>query len=103
MIKENVGHLLKEMLKGVNYKEIILFGSRARGDYSEKSDYDILIVMKNNLTIREKMELSSLLRKKLAKEGIDADLVIKSKEELNYYRTKIGSVVREVLKEGIRV
>jgi predicted nucleotidyltransferase len=91
------------MLQGVNYKEIILFGSRARGDYSEKSDYDILIVMKNNFTIREKMKLSSLLRKKLAKEEIDADIVIKSKEELNYYRTKIGSVVREVLKEGIRL
>lgn len=52
MIKKNVGNLLKEMLQGINYKEIILFGSRARGDYSEKSDYDILIVMKNNLTIR---------------------------------------------------
>lgn len=103
MIKKNVGNLLKEVLQGINYKEIILFGSRARGDYSEKSDYDILIVMKNNLTIREKMELSSLLRKKLAKEEIDADIVIKSKEELNYYRTKIGSVVREVLKEGIRL
>ena len=103
MIKKNVGNLLKEMLRGINYKEIILFGSRARGDYSEKSDYDILIVMKNILTIREKMELSSLLRKKLAKEEIDADIVIKSKEELNYYRTKIGSVVREVLKEGVRL
>ena len=103
MIKKNVGNLLKEMLRGINYKEIILFGSRARGDYSKKSDYDILIVMKNNLTIREKMELSSILRKKLAKEEIDADIVIKSKEELNYYRTKIGSVVREVLKEGIRL
>lgn len=103
MIKENVGNLLKEMLQGVNYKEIILFGSRARGDYSEKSDHDIMIVMKNNLTIREKMELSSLLRKKLAKEGIDADFVIKSKKEINYYKTKIGNVVREVLKEGIRL
>jgi len=103
MIKKNVGNLLKEMLQGINYKEIILFGSRARGDYSDKSDHDILIVMKNILTIREKMELSSLLRKKLAKEEIDADIVIKSKEELNYYRTKIGSVVREVLKEGIRL
>ena len=101
MAKGNIGKLLKRMLQGVNYKEIILFGSRARGDYSEKSDHDIMIVMKNNLTIREKMELSSLLRKKLAKKGIDADLIIKSKEELNYYRTKIGSVVREVLKEGI--
>jgi predicted nucleotidyltransferase len=50
MIKENVGNLLKEMIQGVNYKEIILFGSRARGDFSEKSDHDILILrrMKNH-------------------------------------------------------
>lgn len=103
MAKRNIGNLLKGMLQGVNYKEIILFGSRARGDSSGKSDHDIMIVMKNNLTIREKMALSSLLRKKLAKKGIDADLIIKSKEELNYYRTKIGNIVREVLKEGIRL
>ena len=101
MVKRNLGILLKGMLQGLNYEEIILFGSRARGDSSEKSDYDFMIVMKNNLITREKIKLSSLLRKKLAKKGIDADLVIKSKDELNYYRTKIGSVVREALKEGI--
>ena len=101
MVKRNLGILLKELLQGVNYKEIILFGSRARGDSSEKSDYDFMIVMKNNLIVREKIKLSSLLRKKLAKKGIDADLVIKSKDELNDYKTKIGSVTREALKEGI--
>ena len=101
MIKRNLGILLKGMLQGLNYEEIILFGSRARGDSSEKSDYDFMIVMKNNLIPREKIKLSSLLRKKLAKKGIDADLVIKSKAELYDYKTKIGSVVREALKEGI--
>ena len=49
------------------------------------------------------MELSSLLRKKLAKKGIDADLIIKSKEELNHSGAKIGNIVREALKEGIRL
>lgn len=101
MIKRNLGILLKGMLQEHNYEEIILFGSRARGDSSEKSDYDFMIVMKNNLIPREKIKLSSLLRKKLAKKGIDADLVIKSKDELYDYKTKIGSVVREALKEGI--
>ncbi|MBA7497351.1 hypothetical protein ES704_00079 [subsurface metagenome] len=101
MVKRNLGILLKGMLQEHNYEEIILFGSRARGDSSEKSDYDFMIIMKNKLIAREKIKLSSLLRKKLAKKGIDADLVIKSKDELNYYRTKIGSVVREALKEGI--
>ncbi len=29
---------------GKNLKKIILFGSRARGDHSEESDYDLLLI-----------------------------------------------------------
>lgn len=29
---------------GQNLKRIILFGSRARGDYTEESDYDLLLI-----------------------------------------------------------
>jgi len=101
MVKSNLGILLRGMLQGHDYEEIILFGSRARGDSSKNSDYDFMIIMKNNLIPREKIKLSSLLRKKLAKKGIDADLVIKSKDEIYDYKTKIGSVVKEALKEGI--
>lgn len=36
-------HSLQERL-GASLKEVWLFGSRARGDYSADSDYDILIV-----------------------------------------------------------
>ena len=32
-------------LLGVNLKELVLFGSRARGDYRESSDYDCLIIL----------------------------------------------------------
>ncbi|MBN1524330.1 MAG: nucleotidyltransferase domain-containing protein [Spirochaetales bacterium] len=37
---------LKTLLKS-NLKLLILFGSRARGNYTEYSDYDLLIVLKN--------------------------------------------------------
>ena len=52
MVKRNLGILLKGMLQGHNYEEIILFGSRTRGDSSEKSDYDFMIIMKNKLIAR---------------------------------------------------
>ena len=32
---------------------------------------------------------------------IDADIIIKSKDEVEYYKDKIGSVVRSALKEGV--
>lgn len=93
--------LLREVLSSLNYEKIILFGSRARKDFSQKSDYDILIIMKKSLMIKEKMKLSALLRRELAKKGIDADIIIKSKDEVDYYKEKIGSVVRSAVKEGV--
>jgi hypothetical protein len=60
-----------------------------------------LVIVKVLLSIKEKMRLTGLLRKELAKRGIDADIIIKSGDEINYYKEKIGSVVRNALKEGI--
>ena len=101
MVNNKLQILLREALKGVNYEKIVLFGSRARGDFSEKSDYDILLIVGRNISIYEKMRLSTSLKKNLAEEGIDADVIIKSKEEVEYYKDRIGNVVRNALKEGV--
>lgn len=34
---------------------------------------------------------------------IPTDIIIKSEEAVGYYQNKIGSVVREALKEGIAI
>ena len=93
--------LLKKVLGDLNYEKLILFGSRARGDFSVRSDYDILIIVQKSLGIKEKMRLSARLRRELAKKGIDADIILKSNDEIDYYKDKIGSVVRSALKEGV--
>lgn len=95
--------LLKKILGNLNYEKIILFGSKVRGDFSEGSDYDILIIVQGSLTIAEKMRLSARLRKEFAQKGIDADIILKSHDEVEYYKNKIGSVVRTALKEGVAV
>jgi len=100
-MNKEIRTLLKKVFSGFNYEKIILFGSRARGDFSEDSDYDSLIVMQKSLAIKEKMKLSARLRRDLATQGIDADIILKSSEEIDYYRDKIGSVVRTALKEGV--
>ena len=32
---------------------------------------------------------------------IDADIIVKSQKEINYYKNFFGSVIREALKEGV--
>jgi len=96
-----IQEVIKQTFNDLDYERIILFGSRARDDFSEGSDYDILIIVQKSLAIEEKMRLLARLRKELAKKGIDADIIIKSNDEVEYYKDKIGSVVRTALKEGV--
>jgi predicted nucleotidyltransferase len=98
-----IQELIKQTFNDLDYERIILFGSRARDDFSKGSDYDILVIVERTLSIEEKMRLSARLRKEFAQKGIDADIILKSHDEVEYYRNKIGSLVRTALKEGVPV
>ena len=100
---KDIQSIIRKVLAGIELEKVILFGSRARGDFIEESDYDILIIVKDRLNIKEKIRLTKQLRQKFAKEGIDADIIIKSKDEIEYYRDKIGSVIKSALEEGVAI
>jgi predicted nucleotidyltransferase len=80
---------------------IILFGSRGRGDYDCKSDYDIIVVSDKNLDVKAKRRYAGLIRKNLAALGIPADVLVKTETDIFYYKDKIGSVVRDAISNGI--
>jgi uncharacterized protein len=81
--------------------KILLFGSRARKDCSNDSDYDFLIITKETIDIRRKRTLKSLLRKELAQLKIPADMLIQSEEEINSKKEITGHILKQVLREGI--
>lgn len=98
-IKEEILEHLRQ--RGIGIENIILFGSRARGIFSQYSDYDLLIITQRTFTIKEKMEISKGLRKRLSRFAID--VIIKSKEEVEVLKNQIGTLVREAIKEGVVV
>jgi uncharacterized protein len=97
IIKDKVIEILNR--KGIITKNIILFGSRARGESSKYSDYDFLIIIDKTLKIKEKMELFDDLISQLSEFPID--IIIKSEKELEDFKNQIGTVTREAIKEGI--
>ncbi len=82
---------------------IMLFGSRARGDDTKYSDYDLLVMVNKKIPIRSKIALTTRLRRILAESLVDADIIIKSSEEVRQYGDQIGTVTREALREGVTV
>lgn len=99
IIKEHVLKALQNI--GASAQRIILFGSRARKDFTRFSDYDILIITNRTFEINEKMRISKNIRTYLAKLGIDVDVIIKSDNEVEVLKDKPGSIVRNALKEGV--
>lgn len=99
IIKKTIEKIFEE--KDIKIQKIILFGSRGRGDYKKGSDWDLLIVTEKNLERSQKLELSHLIRKRLADEFIPCDVLIKSNQEVEERKNMIGSVIRSALREGI--
>lgn len=81
--------------------KILLFGSRARRDNSNDSDYDFLIITKETIDVQKKRTLKSLLRKELAQFKIPADILIQSEEEINSKKEITGHILKQVLREGV--
>jgi predicted nucleotidyltransferase len=96
VIKESVNELLPE-------SSILLFGSRARRDHTEESDYDLMIITKDDHEIKELRLCKSLIRKKLAKNSIPADIIIQSAAEVERKKEYLGHIIRQALKEGVRI
>ncbi len=107
MINNNRNEILKIIRDSTNEllpdSRILLFGSRARQDHSDDSDYDFMIITRDSFDIQQKRYYQSQLRKKLAKYKIPADILIQSEEEINVKKEIIGHIVREIIKEGITI
>lgn len=80
---------------------VVLFGSRARKDYSADSDYDFLIITEETFDVKKKRFFKALLRKELAKLKIPADILIQSELEIASKKKITGHILKQVLREGI--
>jgi predicted nucleotidyltransferase len=82
--------------------KVMLFGSRARKDHSEHSDYDLLIIADKTYTTREKLHWMSILNKALVQTiHAPVDVLLNSEEEIKIKKELPGHVVRWATQEGL--
>ena len=85
----------------ISIGKIILFGSRARGNYKEDSDYDILIITNEKLTREKMLSFYTKCIRKLFKKGIKRiDLVILDKATFERERKVVNTIANEAILEG---
>lgn len=98
--------ILKTIKSIVHYffpnAQILLFGSRARGDYNKNSDFDILIITSATLSPKEKKDWRIKIKKAILDNiAVPIDILINSEKEVAAKRNLPGHIVRWAMKEGI--
>ena len=84
--------------------KIILFGSRARGDYTEDSDWDILLVTEKKIDRKTKRKFLVESRRKIIKTINDPiDIIIIDKDHFEEYKNIYGDIAGIAKLEGITI
>jgi predicted nucleotidyltransferase len=94
-----MGQIVAFITSKFSPEKIILFGSYARGDNNQKSDIDILIVMKN---LGNERKVTGVLHKALLHEDIAApiDFLAVDYDKYNELKHKIGYIYKTIDTEG---
>ena len=107
ILMEDKINILKELKKmlvsnfGKNISEVILFGSQAKGNVNEHSDYDILIVLKNDYDYDYTRQISDVCYEIDLKYDIFIDTKLISINELNNTLKGKYPLYLDALEEGI--
>ncbi len=89
--------------KNLAIEKIILFGSRARMDNDNDSDFDILLVVGQDIGFEEKIALFKEINNALAGELIPSDIIIKTESEFSVLSRQAGTISYEAEKEGVAI
>jgi predicted nucleotidyltransferase len=76
---------------------IILFGSRARGNAREDSDFDICILKKN---ISDQRKIARSLYRALYSVGVPVELIVETPDSFNKFKDNPHLIYREIARYG---
>jgi len=84
--------------KHSSIKTIILYGSKARGDFLEESDIDLLFIADYNIPWSIKTEMSDIIYNHELANDIAVSAIFVSESE---FKTRVSLFLMKVRKEGI--
>jgi len=96
---------LEEMVRVIvqmsDPEQIVLFGSRARGEFRSGSDVDLLIVESQPFDAKRsrKKEMVRLWRA-LASFPFAKDILVYSRDEVDHWRDSLNNVIARAMREG---
>lgn len=93
--------MIRTLVAEADPEQVVLFGSRARGDARPDSDVDLLIVESEPFGPGRSRHAETLrLARALPETPVDRDLLVYSRDEIERWRGSLNHVTARALREG---
>ena len=93
-----VAEAVRRLVDALRPERIYLFGSRARGDSGEDSDYDFMVVVPDSdLPPHRRAQLAHLALRDVR---LAADILVWTRQEFDRFLPVVGSLAATILREG---
>ncbi len=100
MADNDLNLLLDQIVQLASPLRVLLFGSRARGEGSVTSDYDLLVIVKDG---EGRRRTAQMLYREIKGVKIPFDLIVATESDIADYADNPFMVFNSALKEGIEL
>ncbi|MBW2038604.1 MAG: nucleotidyltransferase domain-containing protein [Deltaproteobacteria bacterium] len=90
-----------EMVYEDNLKDIILFGSRVRGDFTEESDIDILVLLGNITSYEDEFNKIFRIQREIERKYDDRVIISSTLAIQDDYNSRLEPLYLNIRKEGV--
>ena len=98
---ELLDQMVRAIVEAVDPEQVILFGSRARGDAREASDVDLVVVESEPFGKTRSRRLEAVrLWQALSSFVVPKDILVYSLDEVALWRDSLNHVLAQALREG---
>ncbi len=95
-----LGRMVTAIVDAADPEQVILFGSRARGDARPGSDVDLVVVEAEPFRPgRDRRAETVRLLRALGGSGVATDILVYSRDEVEYWRDSLNNVLARALRE----
>ena len=99
----NINVIRQIVLKYIPEASVILFGSRAKGNFDDRSDYDVMAIYHGEMRKDDMREIRQNIRKELAEERIAIDIVVTTDAEIKRISELTNHIINEALTTGVEI
>ena len=93
--------MVRTIVNEADPEQVILFGSQARGDATAESDFDFIVVETGPFGAgRSRHDEEARLYRALAGCGAPKDILVYSRDDVDYWRDSLNHVLARALREG---